>query len=384
MLTVQNGILNRAAEAKEKTGVAQEDESQKLKGYEDTINQYAPGSNGGSGGGSSSGLTDYQTNDTKPYLPDATKFEKVAGTDLSTGLVMKEKATGSEYVWVEVPRTTTVYPTAGLNITSFTNDEYTKIENDLHTYTNDYRNGTSYSDVYYPDSTTGWFADSSAYDAAKKKMLKSVYQNGGFWVGRYEAGIGTNRTAKGEATITPLSKENLYPYNYVTRTQAKVLAEQVESGSYTSSLMFGVQWDLVLKYIETKKEATVTDIKTKLNSNSISIGNYNNNQWNITNANAKYSTNSGSSFSACPYSKTSNASVLLTTGADESFSLMNIYDIAGNVWEWTLEKTSHGYSPCAGRGGSCYDNGSYTPASNRGGSTTSDSFDNLGFRVSLY
>ena len=30
MLTGQNGILNRAAEAKEKTGVAQEDESQKL------------------------------------------------------------------------------------------------------------------------------------------------------------------------------------------------------------------------------------------------------------------------------------------------------------------------------------------------------------------
>ena len=56
MLTGQNGILNRAAEAKEKTGVAQEDENQKLKGYEDTINQYAPGSNGGStGGGSTEG-----------------------------------------------------------------------------------------------------------------------------------------------------------------------------------------------------------------------------------------------------------------------------------------------------------------------------------------
>ena len=383
MLTGQNGILNRAAEAKEKTGVAQEDESQKLKGYEDTINQYAPGSNGGSGGGSSSGLTDYQTNDTKPYLPDATKFEKVAGTDLSTGLVMKEKATGSEYVWVEVPRTTTVYPTAGLNITSFTNDEYTKIENDLHTYTNDYRNGTSYSDVYYPDSTTGWFADSSAYDAAKKKMLKSVYQNGGFWVGRYEAGIGTNRTAKGEATITPLSKENLYPYNYVTRTQAKVLAEQVESGSYTSSLMFGVQWDLVLKYIETKKEATVTDIKTKLNSNSISIGNYNNNQWNITNANAKYSTNSGNTFNARPYSKTSGVSVLLTTGADTSFSLMNIYDIAGNVWEWTREFYPT-YDLCVVRGGSYYSNGSTYPAKYRYEYYTSRSNNDRGFRLVLW
>ena len=285
---------------------------------------------------------------------------------------MKEKATGSEYVWVEVPKTT-VFTTA-LNITEFTDDDYTKIENDLHTYTNDYRNGTSYSDVYYADSTAGWFEDSNAYDTAKKKMLKSVYENGGFWVGRYEAGIETNRTAEGEATTAPLSKENLYPYTYVTRTQAKVLAEQVESGSYTSSLMFGVQWDLVLKYIQTKKEDTVTDIKTKLNSNSISIGNYINNQWNITNANAKYSTNFGSSFSACPYPKTSNAYVLLTTGADESFSLMNIYDIAGNVWEWTLEKTSYTDRPCAARGGDYTDDGSNVPASFRGNNYTSYSY----------
>ena len=47
MLSGQNGILNRASEAKEKTGVAQEDENEKLQGYEDTINQFAPGSNGG-------------------------------------------------------------------------------------------------------------------------------------------------------------------------------------------------------------------------------------------------------------------------------------------------------------------------------------------------
>ncbi len=40
MLTGQNGILNRVAEAKEKTGVAQKDEEEKLQGYESVINQY--------------------------------------------------------------------------------------------------------------------------------------------------------------------------------------------------------------------------------------------------------------------------------------------------------------------------------------------------------
>ena len=40
MLTGQNGILNRAAEAKEKTEVAQKDEEEKLQGYESVIDQY--------------------------------------------------------------------------------------------------------------------------------------------------------------------------------------------------------------------------------------------------------------------------------------------------------------------------------------------------------
>ena len=44
----------------------------------------------------------------------------------------------------------------------------------------------------------------------------------------------------------------MYPYTYVTGTQAKKLAEQVESGNCTSNLMFGIQWDLVLKFIEEK------------------------------------------------------------------------------------------------------------------------------------
>ena len=43
MLTGQNGILNKATEAKEKTGVAQKDEEEKLQGYESTIDQYVYG-----------------------------------------------------------------------------------------------------------------------------------------------------------------------------------------------------------------------------------------------------------------------------------------------------------------------------------------------------
>ena len=83
MLTGQNGILNRAAEAKEKTRVAQEDESQKLKGYEDTINQYAPSSNGGSTGGGSEGGNQqeevYQPEQEQRHICQIAHFQKKKG-----------------------------------------------------------------------------------------------------------------------------------------------------------------------------------------------------------------------------------------------------------------------------------------------------------------
>ena len=199
-------------------------------------------------------------------------------------------------------------------------------------------------------------------------MLKSVYEHGGFWVGRYEAGIENEadrrKEASDTATLTPVTKQNMYPYTYVKRTQAKVLAEQVKSGNCTSSLMFGVQWDLVLKYIEIKGNVNSADLK----SDSTLKGNYANNKWNITNVKAKYSTDGGQSFTACPYPKQSTReSVLLTTGADASFSMMNIYDIAGNVWEWTLEYTSDAAYSCASRGGYYNTDGDWNPANYRDG-----------------
>ena len=43
--------------------------------------------------------------------------------------------------------------------------------------------------------------------------------------------------------------------------------------------MFGVQWDMMLKYIETKNSKNIIDIKTKLNVDSSEIGNYCNSEF---------------------------------------------------------------------------------------------------------
>ena len=243
----ENGIIEKAKDAQNRMNNAQESDLNVLNDLDKWIDNQVNGTAGGNttGGDDKPSTSDLpSTNNTIPYYPDNT-FTKVDGTDLSNGLVIKD-GNGNEYVWIEVPKTTGVYPTAGLKITNFTETEYTAIETDLHTYTDYYRNGTSYKDTYYSDATTG--LTSEKYTELKQKMLKSVYENGGFWIGRYEAGITKNRTSEDEEiTAAPLSKagtvENpVYPYTYVRCSQAQTLASQLSTEkSYTSSLMFGVQ-----------------------------------------------------------------------------------------------------------------------------------------------
>ena len=384
MLTGQNGILNRAAEAKEKTRIAQEDESQKLKGYEDIMAQYT------------GNLPSRE--ETKPYFPNST-FSYKEG-DLSTGLVIKD-GNANEYVWVEVPTTiydNTTYNNNGANKPKNT-DEWEKIRECLKAYTVDY------SDSSYKDTNT----DGTTYSVDYQNMLKSVYTNGGFWLGRYEAGLegdtprisSTAISASDKAVI----KQNKIPYNFVTRDEAQELATRMNYNGCTSSLIFGIQWDLTLKYIEEKtvelaeeanKDTVRADIKSKLTSNSTTIGNYYNSEftlnrgkfatyndlsdWKSYNSEEKPTLVTGSQKQA--QSSNSNA-ILLTTGATEATNLQNIYDIAGNVWEWTLEFYSTSL-PCVIRGGSCYDSGSSYPAKNRVSDNIGSYYDGIGFRVGLW
>ena len=349
------------------------------------------------------------TSDTTPYYPDDT-FRKDSSTDLDTGLVIKDR-NKNEYVWIEVPRS--LYANSSYNTKTTTADQkptsstdYDKIEYCLQKYTNYYRNGTSYRDQYYSDETTG--LTSTQYTDLKQKMLKSVYENGGFWIGRYEAGITTNRTGGGTATVTPLSKPGtvekpVYPYTCVRCSQAQDLASKLSTGkSYNSSLMFGVQWDLILKHIEVKEVAKGTALATMqsaLKSNSKSWGNYFNATFTINRG--KYADCTGLSLSTTwtPYNQTTSNNfvdsngvkqvqslrdgILLTTGASEACKKMNIYDLAGNVTEWTLEYTANTGNPCARRGGCYDDNGASTPASYRHDTYTTYSR-TIGFRVTLY
>ena len=385
-------------------------------------------------------MAKYQSEDTKPYLPGS-NFTQVEGTDLTKGLVVTD---GTNYwTWIEVPKTKVF-------ASDTTENNYDKIEDDLEAYTGTLLSRNGYTDqwydyygasydgiseysqvrfsnatkfneaktyygVIYSDNTGATPVDSfgsssttyyvkiddklddnrgcgltySEYNSLKEAMLSSVYRNGGFWIGQYEAGADTY-PAKEDNTRTPVIAKGKYPYNFITCANAQIKSSQINSGNYTSSLMFGIQWDLVLKHLQVRGGLT----QDELTKNSNSWGNYNDATFTIENG--QYTTSPSTENSLKKYTedtsgyvenstKLQNKMLLLTTGANARQNCkMNIYDIAGNEYEWTLEKSTDAGFPCAPRGGYYNLYGTYRPASSRGSSSTTSSYDFYSFRSALY
>ena len=353
--------------------------------YADSKNQYTVNQNGEIGGNgqtpggpdnpeTETGGTLPSTADTKPFLPTgATVVEK----DLNKGVVIKDTK-GNYWTWIEVPKS--IYGNSAYNggTAPTSSTDYAKIESTMQKYAEAYRE-SGYTDEWYSEEQHG-FASAEEYNKHKNTMLKSVYENGGFYIGKYEVGTETLRTSKSAPLTTPVIKEGTYPYNYVTNKQAQEKSKELATGGKTSSLMFGIQWDLVLKHIENKQGKTQEELK----NDSTTWGNYSNATFEITKG--KYSTDYGDTFTEVngTYTRPSSSNVLLTTGATERNSVLNIYDLAGNEYEWTLENITYSSSPSVSRGGFYYDLGSYYPASYRIYNSTSYSSYSISFRSALW
>ena len=120
--------------------------------------------------------------------------------------------------------------------------------------------------------------------------------------------------------------------------------EYVQTG-----LLTGKAWDTVCHWIKSDDE--LKDSRT--------YGNYNN--------------------SLAPANE--NSGTKRTAGFNENWKVKNIYDLAGNVWEWTSEARS---SLFFFRGGSCVIDGSDFPVSYRFYDDASLQNDYIGFRSRLY
>lgn len=265
------------------------------------------------------------------YIPAGFQVSREKGSDtVKSGLVARNASTDDRYVWVEVPKS--IYKTV------MSSDDYTNIEKDMRDYAKDFIcNGT---DSWY--SGCG-IQTSSEYDQLKNETLKNIYDRGGFWISQYEIG---NSNGK------PVSKEGEKAYTKIKCSDA--YKKSSEMGN--ASLLFGVQWSLTLKFMETRGESTVDEI---LNSSS-DWGNYKNSSFKVSRG--AYSTDAGTAYtdiSGTYYDKSANSSLLLTTGATNRNKKLNIYDLAGNVWEWSLLNSNNTNSPCTVLGG-CFDNSSST------------------------
>ena len=334
-------------------------------GYEILYSELYSNGNGGSGGETGNLPS---TAETSPFLPDSNST--VIEDDLDKGVVVKDSK-NNEWTWIVVPKSVTANAT--------TDDE---IKNALIGYATKYRE--DFSDTWHE----GCGLSESEYPQKYSTMLQSIKANGGFYIGKYEVGSFDEPVTSNNNTRQAVIQQGTYPYNYVTCSQAEDLAEGLATGGKTSTLMFGIQWDLVLTYLESKGVP-----EEDLNDDSSSWGNYANNSFPVAEGN-KYvicnqSTYQLGEWNPVPsdYEKPNSGTeswVLLSTGAVEDNSKMNIYDLAGNVYEWTLEKSTLTDYPCAGRGGIYGNYGSDYPASDRFDGSTSGSYDFMGFRPALY
>ena len=207
----------------------------------------------------------------------------------------------------------------------------------------------------------------------------SVNKYGGFYIARYEAGSENLRTSSSGTTDVVLSKANKYPYNRISQIDSIEKAKTISNGktNVIASLINGAVWDRTLNWLEETKAVTRAEL-----FDSTSWGNYINSQFELT---GKYSTNYGDTFTDSTTStpKPQDSEYLLGTGVSEYTKRNNIYDLAGNCWEWTTE--SYSSSARVVRGGNSFDLiGFDIPSYGRNYYSADTSDNDISFRSSLY
>ena len=141
-----------------------------------------------------------------------------------------------------------------------------------------------------------------------------INANGGFYIGRYEA---SNESGKVGCKPTTDTSEL---WNNVSQTDAITNVKSTFQGNnYTSSLLTGLAWDRTLGWLYETGEKSIMDIV----GDSKDWGNYNDDT----------------------FSETED---LIDTGSEPDTRANNIYDLAGNLWEWTSE--ADGTDDRVGRG----------------------------------
>ena len=357
----QNGIISRAQDARNQTVEGQVNTEKAVNALtdemEDLISENENSGNGGNSGGSQTTVENVVIPEGYYYV-DGTKAkgivisDNVADKELDKGKEnVRRDLSGNQWVWVPVETPSSLYTTvdAGVALTGSTGVKTTKYTNSA-IISGQTRGLPGSTEFREPDILTSSNCDDTNYATAGfsslanmaetmkndyEEMIASLEKYKGFYIGRYEL------TANGEktgATQTDVDWYTLYKNCTTLASGTKV----------KTRMIWGLQWDATCNWLAASK----FDIK-----DSSTWGNYSNNT-----ATGKESKQN--------------------TGFSESWKANNIYDFAGNCYEYTQEA---GNAICrAYRGGFFSSKGSNSAASNRSYFHPTSTYNSLGSRPTLY
>lgn len=192
------------------------------------------------------------------------------------------------------------------------------------------------------------------------EIMESIKKYGGFYIGRYETG-GLSSTAVINKMNTDIGSQNWYTM------YKKCLTLKGNNNNITTMMITGSLWDETLDWIvssgATNSEGTTLTYQL-VGSNSTTFGNYYNATFNYIAKDAEMPT--------ATETKAISTSTRIPAGSAEYTKTNNIYDMAGNVWEWTTEAYSTGSRVY--RGGVYYNNGNDYPMAYRSSSDPVSSY----------
>lgn len=186
------------------------------------------------------------------------------------------------------------------------------------------------------------------------EIIESIKKYGGFYIGRYETG-GLSSTAVINKMNTDIGSQNWYTM------YKKCLTLKGNNNNITTMMITGSLWDETLDWIvssgATNSEGTALTYQL-VGSNSTTFGNYYNATFNYIAKDAEMPT--------ATETKAISTNTRIPAGSAEYTKINNIYDMAGNVYDWTTEANSTSYRVC--RGGSYGVYGSSFPLAYRSSS----------------
>ena len=350
-------------------------------------------------------------------VPVPNGFYYVGGTKDSGVVISSDKRDKNKYAGVADVPAGAVYNSDG-TVKTYTDEEYKKLTDDekkavilgdqfvwipvtaeeykkSNTWNGQTQTSTNLANVWWETQTS-------------QTELPQIQKYEGFYIGRYEAGTseitlstgvnfaaqntasgwqnasfsikdGSGNTATGKIT----AKAGEIPYYHADYFTAYKLSGTMYSTNYVQSILTtGTMWDAMLKFIGKGNEAILT---------SSTWGNYNNTSSYVTYTagQGRYGTVDSSSGAMTAAFKVSDGKYyygMKTTAISENVKQKNLYDVAGNLWEWTQEAAykNNTLESYMRRGGSFHDSSSGYPACYRADGAATGTGTSHGFRPALY